>query len=171
MQQPTAPDVLVRPAQPADAGPMAAIYNHYVEHSIVTFEETSVAPPEMASRISDIQSIPLPWLAAQRGSAIVGYAYAGRWRQRSAYRFATEATVYVTSGLDNTGVGSALYGALLGCLRSHGVHVVIGGIALPNAASVRLHEKFGFRKVAHFNEVGFKFDRWVDVGYWQLVLR
>ena len=57
---------------PADAGPMAAIYNHYVEHSIVTFEETSVAPPEMASRISDIQSIPLPWLAAQRGSAIVG---------------------------------------------------------------------------------------------------
>jgi phosphinothricin acetyltransferase len=124
----------------------------------------------MAGRILEIQSTPLPWLTAVRGARIVGYAYAGKWKTRSAYRFSTEVTVYVGPGLEGTGVGSALYGQLLAALKSGGVHAVIGGIALPNDASIRLHEKFGFKRVAHFQQVGFKFDRWVDVAYWQLIL-
>lgn len=163
-------ELLVRPALPGDAEQIAAIYNHYVKTSIVTFEEAEVAAPEMANRMCDIQSTPLPWLAAVKGSRVVGYAYAGRWRVRTAYRFSTEATVYVQPGLEKAGVGSQLYSQLLPALKSRGVHAVMAGIALPNDASVRLHEKFGFSKVAHFKEVGFKFNHWIDVAYWQLTL-
>ena len=170
MQQTRDFELMVRPALPGDAEQIAAIYNHYVKTSIITFEETEVAAPEMANRILDIQSTPLPWLAAVKGAQIVGYAYAGKWKVRTAYRFSTEATVYVHPGLGGTGVGSELYKQLLSALQSRGVHAVMGGIALPNDASVRLHEKFGFKKVAHFEGVGFKFNRWIDVAYWQLIL-
>jgi phosphinothricin acetyltransferase len=161
---------MVRAAQPADAGQIAAIYNHYVTTTIATFEEAAVAAPEMADRMAAIGSTPLPWLAAVKDDRIVGYAYAAKWKQRAAYRFSTEVTVYVHPDLGGSGVGSALYGRLLPALQSCGVHAVIGGIALPNDASVRLHQKFGFRKVAHFEAVGFKFNRWIDVAYWQLTL-
>jgi arsenate reductase len=163
-------ELVIRPTLPDDAEQIAEIYNHYVRTSAITFEETAVSAPEMAGRILEIQSSPLPWLTAVKGARIVGYAYAGKWKTRSAYRFSTEVTVYVGPGLEGTGVGSALYRQLLASLESSGVHAVIAGIALPNHASTRLHEKFGFKKVAHFQEVGFKFDRWVDVAYWQLVL-
>ena len=170
MQQAKDFELTVRPAHPGDAGQIAAIYNHYVMTSIITFEETEVAAPEMAHRIIEIQSTPLPWLAAVKDSRIVGFAYAGKWKVRAAYRFSTEATVYVHPEVGRTGVGSELYGQLLAALKFRGVHSVIGGIALPNDASVRLHEKFGFKKVAHFREVGFKSNRWIDVAYWQLNL-
>jgi phosphinothricin acetyltransferase len=170
MQPATDSGVIVRPAIPGDAGPIADIYNHYVKTSIFTFEEADVTVPEMANRIAETQSTPLPWLTAVSGDRIAGYAYAGKWRVRTAYRFSTEASVYVHPGLERTGVGSALYRELLAALRSQGVHAVMGGIALPNDASIRLHERFGFRKVAHFREVGFKFDQWIDVAYWQLTL-
>jgi L-amino acid N-acyltransferase YncA len=170
MQQARDSELRVRPALPDDAEQIAAIYNHYVKTSIITFEEADVAASEMANRISEIHSTPLPWLGAVRGDRIVGYAYAGKWKMRAAYRFSTEVTVYVHPGMGGTGIGSALYSQLLSALKSGGVHAVMGGIALPNDASVRLHEKFGFKKVAHFKEVGFKFDRWIDVAYWQLTL-
>lgn len=163
-------ELMVRPAVPGDAEQIAKIYNHYVLTTAITFEEAEVPAPEMADRILVIQSTPLPWLTAMRGARIVGYAYAGKWKVRSAYRFSTEVTVYVGPGREGTGVGSALYRQLLAALKSCGVHAAIAGIALPNAASIRLHEKFGFKKVAHFPEVGFKFNRWVDVAYWQLNL-
>lgn len=171
MQQTSASGLLVRPAAPGDAAQIAVIYNHYVKNTIITFEEVEVAASEMADRIGEIQSTPLPWLVATQGGRIAGYAYAGKWRVRSAYRFSTEATAYVREGLQGTGVGSALYGRLLAELKSCRVHAVMGGIALPNPASVRLHEKLGFQKVAHLSEVGFKFNRWIDVAYWQLILR
>jgi phosphinothricin acetyltransferase len=163
-------ELRVRPALPVDAEQIASIYNHYVNSSIVTFEEVELAASDMANRILEVQSTPLPWLAAVKGTQIVGYAYAGKWKVRSAYRFSTEVTVYVRQGLEGTGVGSALYSQLLSELKSLGLHAVMGGIALPNDASVRLHEKFGFKKVAHFREVGFKFNHWIDVAYWQLTL-
>lgn len=162
--------LMIRPALPSDAEQIADIYNHYVLTSAITFEESAVSAPEMAGRILEIQSTKLPWLTAVRAARVMGYAYAGKWKLRSAYRFSTEVTVYVGPGLEGTGVGSALYRQLLAALKLSGVHAVIGGIALPNDASVRLHEKFGFKKVAHFQEVGFKFNRWVDVAYWQLIL-
>jgi phosphinothricin acetyltransferase len=160
----------IRNVELRDAKAVAAIYNHYVTTSIVTFEEESVTASEIARRIEEVQSTSLPWLIGETRSQLSGYAYATRWRTRSAYRFAAEVTVYVAPGSAGRGIGSKLYAHLLPKLRSAGIHSVIGGIALPNQASVALHEKFGFRKAAHFEEVGFKFGRWIDVGYWQLTL-
>ena len=101
---------------------------------------------------------------------VVGYAYAGRWHDRSAYRYSVETTIYLDADHLGKSIGSGLYAALLQQLKERGMHVAIGGIALPNPGSVALHEKLGFRKVAHYGEVGFKFNRWIDVGYWQHAL-
>lgn len=157
----------VRCADSTDAEQVAAIYNHYVATSIITFEEIEVTASEMASRILETQSASFPWLVAEIGNRIVGFAYAGKWKARAAYKFATEVTVYVHQGLGGSGIGSKLYGQLLPSLKSSGLHMAIGGVALPNEASIRLHEKFGFKKTAHFEQVGFKFNRWIDVAYWQ----
>jgi phosphinothricin acetyltransferase len=154
----------------ADAAGIAAIYNHYVAHTVVTFEEEAVSADEIARRMEDVRSASLPWLVADQAGRIAGYAYASKWRARSAYRFSTEITVYLGPEDGGRGIGSALYDELFPMLRARGLHVVIGGIALPNDASVALHEKFGMKKVAHFAEVGFKFGKWVDVGFWECTL-
>lgn len=163
-------ELATRSAVEADAAAIADIYNHHVLHTIVTFEEEAVSTAEMSRRIAELQAQDLPWLVAERGGSVVGYAYGGRWRPRASYRFSTESTVYVAADHVRTGVGAALYGQLLPALRRRGMHVVLGGISLPNAGSVALHERFGFEKVAHFSEVGYKLGRWIDVGYWQLLL-
>jgi len=161
---------LVRPATAADAEAIARIYNHYVANTVITFEEESVSVADMAARIAEAQSLSLPWLVAEVDGAIVGYAYARRWRPRSAYRYSAETTIYLERGYEGRGIGSTLYSALLPLLRERGMHVAIGGVALPNDASIALHEKLGFESVATFRQVGFKHDRWVDVTYLQLVL-
>jgi L-amino acid N-acyltransferase YncA len=163
-------DELIRSATPDDAEQIAEIYNHYVLTSTITFEEEPVPVAEMAWRVADIQASSLPWLVATRAGEITGFAYANKWKTRAAYRFSTEVTVYVRAGLGRSGTGSRLYAGLFAALKAGGTHAVIGGVALPNEASLRLHQKFGFEKVAHFKEVGFKFDRWIDVTYWQLIL-
>jgi phosphinothricin acetyltransferase len=153
-----------------DAEAISRIYNHYVRQTIVTFEDQPVLPAEMTQRIQDIASASLPWLVAEAEGRLVGYAYGSPWRRRSAYRFSVETTVYLAADALRRGTGTSLYRVLLGELRRLGFHVVIGAIALPNPASVALHEKLGFAKVAHFPEVGFKFGQWIDVGYWELAL-
>jgi L-amino acid N-acyltransferase YncA len=160
----------IRPAAASDAKPMADIYNHYVTESIITFEEEPVTPEEIARRMEQVQSASLPWLVAEEDGEVTGYAYAALWKTRTAYRFSVEATVYLAPGRARRGIGSALFNSLLPLLQARGVHAIVGGIALPNEASVALCEKFGLRKVAHFPEVGFKFNRWIDVGYWQRTL-
>ena len=160
----------VRAVTPADAEAVAAIYNHYVLQTVVTFEEEPITAAEISRRIDEVRAGSLPWFVAERAGAIAGYAYASRWRARSAYRFSSEVTVYLAPEQGRRGIGSALYAELLSALRGSGLHAAIGGIALPNDASVALHEKFGFKKVAHFEQTGFKFNRWIDVGYWQLIL-
>lgn len=162
--------VSVRSVTAADAEAVADIYNHYVVHTTVTFEEEPVDVSEMARRIEERRAAAFPWLVAERSGAVVGYAYATAWRARHAYRFSAETTVYVASGQGGLGTGSLLYGDLLRGLRDRSIRAVMGGIALPNAASVSLHEKLGFKKVAHFEQAGFKLDRWIDVGYWQRLL-
>jgi len=162
--------VRVRTATPADAVPVARIYNHYVTDTIVTFEEEPVSAAEMATRIDQVLADSLPWLVADMNGDVVGYAYATRWRPRFGYRFSVEVTVYLAADRGGRGIGSKLYEALIAALRERGLRSAMGGIALPNDASVALHEKFGFKKVAHFDQVGIKFDRWIDVGYWQLML-
>lgn len=129
-----------------------------------------MAAAEMARRLEEVRSAALPWLVAEAAGQAVGYAYATPWKARTGYRFSAEITVYLRPGQAGRGIGSRLYGELFPMLQARRIHAVMGGIALPNEASVALHEKFGMRKVAHFEAVGFKFDRWIDVGYWQRTL-
>ncbi|MYM94947.1 arsinothricin resistance N-acetyltransferase ArsN1 family B [Duganella vulcania] len=160
---------MIRPATPDDASAIVAIYNHYIATTTISFEEHPVAPEDMAGRIRDVTTH-LPWLVYELDGEVLGYAYATKWRARSAYRFSAETSVYVKFGQGGKGIGSALYKVLLEELRAREIHMAIGGIAQPNEASVALHESLGFEKVAHFKQVGRKFDRWVDVGYWELQL-
>jgi phosphinothricin acetyltransferase len=160
----------IRPATALDAAPICAIYNHYVTTTTVSFEEEPVGESEMAQRIADVGAAGLPWLVLEVDGTLAGYAYATKWRVRPAYRYSVESTVYLDKDCTGRGLGRALYGRLLDELRKRELRLVIGGIAQPNAGSVGLHEALGFRKVAHFSEVGMKFGRWVDVGYWELNL-
>jgi phosphinothricin acetyltransferase len=164
------PTTHVRPATPFDAARIRAIYNHYVTTTTVSFEEQAVTESEMAQRIADVDAAGLPWLVLEVDGVLAGYAYATKWRVRPAYRHSVESSVYLDHAYAGRGLGRMLYGALLDRLRERDLHVVIGGIALPNDASAGLHEALGFRKVAHFSEVGKKFGRWLDVGYWELRL-
>lgn len=161
-------EVVIRGVQDNDAVSMAEIYNHYISGTAVTFETETISSKNMLDRIVKIQSDDLPWLVAEDGQGkLIGYAYASKWRERFAYRFSVEVTVYLSPSSAGGGIGSRLYTALFSELKHRSIHSVIGGITLPNQASVALHEKFGLEKVAHFKEVGFKFGQWQDVGYWQ----
>lgn len=161
---------MIRRATGSDVAAITGIYNHYILHTVVTFEEEPISATEMAARMDATESAGLPWLVAEQNGRLLGYAYAGKWSGRCSYRFSVESTVYLDPSATGRGHGTRLYQALLGVLRDQSRHVVIGGIALPNPASVALHERLGFQKVAHFREVGFKFNRWIDVGYWQTEL-
>ncbi len=162
--------VIIRNAQAADAAALAELYNHYVSNTVTTFEEQPVTAEEMGGRVQDVVSWELPWIVLLRDDELLGYACAVRWKLRDAYRRSVESTIYLRQGVLGHGLGSQLYTALLARLQELDVHAVMGGIALPNPASVALHEKMSFEKVAQFKEVGYKFGRWVDVGYWQRML-
>lgn len=162
--------VRVRSAEARDAAAIAAIYNHYVRDTLVTFEEAAVSPAAMADRLAETAAARLPWLVAELDGAVAGYAHASKWKGRCAYRYSVETTVYLEDGLQGRGLGTTLYRDLLPRLRDGGMHAALAGIALPNPASVALHEKLGFVHAGTFRQVGFKQDRWVDVGYWQLAL-
>lgn len=158
---------MIRYAKSSDAGALSDIYNYYILNTVVTFEETPITALDMSSRIAEVTDAGLPWLVAEQGHGIVGFAYASKWKGRCAYRHSVEVTVYLSHSMTAKGLGSALYTELFQILRENSIHVVLGGISLPNDASIALHEKFGMSKAAHFDEVGFKFGNWVDVAYWQ----
>jgi phosphinothricin acetyltransferase len=160
----------IRPASSLDAARICAIYNHYVATTTISFEEAPVLDSDMAGRIADVTDSGLPWLVLEVDGVVAGYAYATKWRARPAYRHAVESSVYLDPALAGRGHGRRIYEKLLAELRTGGLHTVIAGIAQPNERSVALHERLGFRKVAHFAEVGLKFGRRLDVGYWQLLL-
>ena len=160
---------MLRNCMPSDAAQLCEIYNHYVRETVVTFEESPVDVAEMAHRVAEVTK-QLPWLVWDIDGAICGYAYAAPWKARAAYRYSVESSIYLAPHATGRGYGSKLYTALIAELRQRGLHSVVGGAALPNPASVSLHEKLGFRKIAEFSQVGFKFGRWVDVAYWQLIL-
>lgn len=160
---------MIRTATSTDASAICAIYNHYVTDTIVTFEEQAVAAIEMRSRMDAVLE-KLPWLVLEHDGEIAGYAYASPWKSRIGYRFTVESSIYLAPAHVGRGFGSTLYAILLDHVRARDIHCVIGGAALPNPASVALHEKLGFTKVAHFRENGFKFGRWIDVAYWQRLL-
>lgn len=156
----------VRKVDSFEAEKIAEIYNFYVLNTHSSFEIEAVTSEEMSRRISEI-SDNYPFLVCEETGEILGYAYAARYKTRAAYLHSVEISVYVKNDVHRRGIGSQLYEKLFESLSETDACAVIAGIALPNEASVKLHEKFGMRKVAHFHKVGFKFGRWIDVGYWQ----
>lgn len=162
---------MIRNADIADASAIADIYNYYVTHTTATFEEVPVSADDIAARMTDIKASSLPWIVFEQDGAVLGYAYATKWKARSAYRYSVESTVYLANSALSKGYGTALYSTLFHKLKETGINTVIGGITLPNPSSIALHEKMGMLKVAHFEKVGFKFSQWLDVGYWQRCLK
>ena len=160
---------MIRTAVEKDAQAITDIYNFYIKNTVVTFEEEQVPAQEIWSRIESIQKNH-PWLVLEEQGQILGYAYGFPWKGRASYRYCCEISVYLHPDQGGKGAGTKLYSELIDRLRALKIHSVIGGIALPNEASVRLHEKLGFKKVAHFSEQGYKFRKWIDVAYWELIL-
>ena len=162
--------MVIRPADSArDAEAIAAIYAPFVTDTVISFEDVAPTATEMALRI-DRLSKTYAWLVADDGGEILGFAYACPHRERAAYQWATEVTVYVDPRHQRRGVGRSLYEALLAELADQGYRVALAVIALPNDASVGLHEACGFELVGVLRAVGFKFGSWWDVGWWQLDL-
>ena len=149
-----------------DAAACAAIYAPYVVDTTVSFEEEPPDPSEMGRRISAAQERHA-WLVAERGGRVVGFAYAGAFRSRAAYRHTCEVSVYVEAGERGSGVGRALYAALLDRMRVAGMRLAVAGATVPNEASERLHHALGFEVVGTFREVGFKRGSWCDVRWFQ----
>ena len=158
----------IRRVKFSDAAQIAEIYNFYVLNTHHTFETEPVIVGEMQNRVGEIVEN-YPYLVAEENAEILAYAHAAPYKSRCAYNSSIEVSVYVRNGIKGKGFGTKIYEKLFEELAKTDVHAIIAGIALPNDASVRLHEKFGFEKVAHFREVGFKFYKWVDVGYWELI--
>jgi len=152
-----------------DAAAMAAIYAPVVEQTAISFE---AVPPDAAAMRDRLAEHPanMPWIVAELDGSVAGYAYAGVFRARAAYRFSTEVTVYVAAGARRSGVGRRLYRALLALLAGQGYRTVYAGITLPNAASIALHAALGFTPVGVFRAAGFKFERWHDVGFYERIL-
>ena len=157
----------IRPATAADAGAIAAIYGPYCTGSRVSFEEVAPDSAEMARRIAGDRPGFHPWFVAEEEGAILGYAASSPFRARPAYRWSVETGIYLAPGAQGGGVGRALLETMLTALERQGYVSVIGAIALPNPASVALHEKLGFEKVGAYRGTGFKQGQWLDVGLWQ----
>jgi len=161
---------VIRVANTKDFQAIADIYNYYIRDTVISFEEIEIDDKEIERRVKKIETAGLYWLVFVEASKVIGYAYASRWNERSAYNRTVEISVYLDHQALAKGYGSKLYSELFDLLKKKSIHTIIAGVALPNEASVKLHEKFGMKKVAHFSEVGFKFGKWIDVGYWQVQL-
>ncbi|MEQ8653859.1 MAG: N-acetyltransferase family protein [Kiloniellales bacterium] len=165
----TLPGVSIRAAKREDAGAIRAIYAPLVENTVISFEETPPSETEMAGRIGQILT-GYPYLVAEQEGRVLGYAYAGPHRARPAYRWSVDVSVYVAETARGQGLGKQLYRELLEELAQRQFHAAFAGIALPNPASVALHEAVGFRPLGIYRDVGFKFGRWHDVGWWQRLI-
>ena len=160
--------IKIRAATPADAEAIARIYAPYVATSAVSFEDVAPDAQEIARRIQLFEGL-YPWLVcmAVDDETILGFAHAARFRERPAYRFTVETSVYVAGELQRNGIGRMLYSALLDTLEAQGFAQAIATIAVPNDGSIRLHEAMGFFRAGNFREIGYKQGHWRDVGFWQ----
>jgi phosphinothricin acetyltransferase len=158
-----------RLATPADGATIQAVYAPYVENTTYTFEFKVPTVEEVCARMRRHPGY--VWLVAEheaeQATEILGYAYAWPFEEREGYRFAVETSIFIRQDRIGGGIGRMLYADLLASLKQNGFATAVARIALPNPPSERLHEKLGFKKVAHFERIGHKFDRWIDIGYWQ----
>lgn len=159
----------VRAVEASDLAPACAIVNHYIETTAANFNTEPLPPEEWEARWRGSRDR-YPWLVAVEDGAVVGIAYAGPWKDRRAYDRTAETTVYVSAQARGQGVGSALYGPLLGLLERGGFRSALAVLGLPNEPSVRLHERHGFVRVGLLRDAGFKLGRWHDIGIWQRML-
>jgi L-amino acid N-acyltransferase YncA len=162
--------IVLRVANPADAPAIAATYAPYVTGTVISFELIPPDEREMANRLAKTLAR-FPWLVAVDGGDVVGYAYAGAHRERAAYQWAADVSVYLRENWRGRGIGRTLYTALFAILRAQGYCNVYAGITLPNPASVALHEAMGMVPVGVYRHVGYKAGAWHDVGWWQGVLQ
>ena len=160
----------LRLAEPGDAAQIAAIYAPFCLETAVSFETTAPDEAAMRERISTLTQR-YPWLVAVSGTGdVLGYAYAGKHRERAAYRWSVDFTAYLVPEEKRRGIGTELYRALVRICQSLGYYRAFAGITLPNEASIRLHEKIGFLPIGVYRRVGFKLGKWHDVGWWSLDL-
>ena len=157
----------VRLARAEDLGSIAAIYAHYVEHTYVTFELQARTLEAWSERWDAAQRTRHPWFVSELAGELAGFSTASEFRAYAAYRSTVETTIYIAPRFVGRRLGRELYAPLLGELSERGFHTAVAAIALPNAASVALHEALGFKTVGVLDEVGFKLGAWRDVGYWQ----
>ena len=163
------PNLVIRSAQDSDVEQLCDIYNEYVKDTIITFDTQLKEIPAFRSEMHDSMKT-LPYIVAEKDGQILGFAFASCWKSRCAYNYSVESSIYVLPESKGKRVGYSLYYQLIKELKNLEIHAVIAGISLPNVISVGLHEKMGFQKIAHFKEVGYKFNRWIDMGYWELIL-
>lgn len=160
----------IRPANESDANQILEIYSPIVSDSVISFEETVPSLSEMQARIKRISSTHHWLVAIDQDSKIVGYVYASQHRERAAYRWIVEVTAYVREGYHGQGIASMLYSRLFELLKQQNFTQALALIALPNQASVKLHEKMGFKYQTTFKDIGFKLGKWHDVGWWQYTI-
>jgi len=161
---------MIRKVTIEDAETITAIYNYYILNSAATFEEHCVPVSFFEEKITTADS-KFPWLVYEVNNTIVGYTCSSPWKPRSGYRYTAEISIYLKHDSIEKGIGTILYTALINQLKKSNFNAIIGGVTLPNPSCVRLHEKLGFEKIAHFKKVGYKFNKWNDVAYWQLLLQ
>lgn len=159
----------VRLADPTDGPACAAIYDPIVRDTIISLEYKPPGPAGMTARLTEILTA-YPWLVAERGGEVIGYAYAGPHRTRAGYAWAADFTVYIAEKARRQGVGRRLYEALIPLVRRQGYFSAFAGVTLPNAGSKAVHEAVGFYYQFKYDKSGFKFGAWHDVGWWRLEL-
>jgi phosphinothricin acetyltransferase len=161
---------MIRDVKPLDAEHIAKIYNYYIENTAVTFDENPVTAEKIRQKIENIRSKAYPYLACDEDHQLAGYAYINTWRPHSAYSITLETSIYIAPQHTGKGLGAKLYEALIEKSRERSIHSLIAVISLPNDPSRRLHEKFGFRPTGIFKAAGIKFNRLIDVEFWQKIL-
>ena len=161
---------IIRLARIADAPAFQAIYAPIVRDSATSFELDPPTVPEMEQRIAKTLTR-WPWLVCMQDDQLVGYAYASQHRERAAYQWATDVSVYIHEQCRGQGIGRMLYQSLFAVLRAQGYYHVFAGIALPNSGSVALHEAMGMTPLGIYRQVGYKLGAWHDVGWWQGTLQ
>lgn len=160
---------MIRNVRPEDAEAIASIYNEYVLHSVITFDTEPVTAVAMRSQIASI-SAGHPYFVYEENGVVKGYCYAHTWKEKAAYQYAWETTLYLSPDVQGRGIGTQLMKRLISDCRLKGCKALIACITEGNSASEALHEKLCFKKVSHFEKVGLKFGRLLDVVDYELIL-
>lgn len=161
---------MIRSVKISDAKDIVNIYNYYVLNTNITFEEEELTIKDMEDRIIE-KTKNHPWIVYEEDNKVIGYAHLSQWHNKSAYKFSNESSIYLDINSRGKKIGIKLYEELLRLAKEYNIHTIVAGITIPNDASIGIHERLGFEKIAEFKEIGFKNNQWLDVGYWQKILK